>query len=292
MANAQLAKVFRSFVPSPHLREVGQQIDEFVNQLGKTPFQSVAARVARTDLSSSEPVNFPEIGKKFRPNKPLSVLQDLETTPAMLPSARSKQPIINLISTFKSLLEAETPKSLLKGLEVKIDNVPSEDEFFDLSKLSKKGINWDWFKQKGVKPEDITKLQAVLDEYQSDKHINDELARADQEAQAVAQKLDAAVNELLQGWLFQPGNVNKLLDGRKKRQEKMMFYLTASAEQILKEHPEWNEQINQDILNNNWAAFENPTDPQWDAKRAFVPKYPKDIHREHQEHAKHGHAKH
>jgi len=94
----------------------------------------------------------------------------------------------------------------------------------------------------------------------------------------------------LQGWLFQPGNVNKLLDGRKKRQEKMMFYLTASAEQILKEHPDWNEQINQDILNSNWAAFENPTDPQWEAKRAFVPKYPKDIHREHQEHAKHGHG--
>lgn len=292
MATAQLAKVFRSFVPPQHLREVGQQIDEFVAQLGKTPFQSVAARVARTDLTSSEPVNFPEIGKKLRPNKPLSLLQELEAAPAVLPSIRSKQPVINLVSTFKSLLEAETPKSVLKGLEIKVDNVPTDDEFFDLSKVSKKSINWDWFKQKGVKQEDIAKLQAVLDEYQSDKFVKEELARADKEANEVAQKLDAAVADLLQGWLFQPGNVNKLLDGRKKRQEKMMFYLTASAEQILKEHPDWNEQINQDILNSNWAAFENPTDPQWEAKRAFVPKYPKDIHREHQEHAKHGHEKH
>jgi len=194
MATAQLARVFRSFVPPQHLREVGQQIDEFVAQLGKTPFQSVAARVARTDLTSSEPVNFPEIGKKLRPNKPLSLLQELEAAPAVLPSIRSKQPVINLVSTFKSLLEAETPKSVLKGLEIKVDNVPSDDEFFDLSKVSKKSINWDWFKQKGVKQEDIAKLQAVLDEYQSDKFVKEELARADKEANEVAQKLDAAVS--------------------------------------------------------------------------------------------------
>jgi len=262
-------------------------VDEFVARVGKTPFTNIADRISKTDFRTTTTLTIPEIGQTIPINKPLDLLRELESLPAQLQSPRLKASVVNSITVLRKGFEAESPKSFLKDLSFKLDNVPSDEEFLDPTKFKKREINWEWLQKKGLSAEEVAKLQAYLQEQQSEEKLNASLQKLDEELHAVAKKFDGVVQDLFSGWLFQPGNVNKLLERSEQKEEALRFYLTATTEQILQKHPEWQERINQDIMESKWAAFEDPADPQWEAKKNFVPRLPRDVAKEHAAHGGH-----
>jgi len=280
-------QIFRSFKVTPELQAIGKQVDEFVARVGKTPFTNIADRISKTDFRTTTTLTIPEIGQTIPINKPLDLLRELESLPAQLQSPRLKASVVNSITVLRKGFEAESPKSFLKDLSFKLDNVPSDEEFLDPTKFKKREINWEWLQKKGLSAEEVAKLQAYLQEQQSEEKLNASLQKLDEELHAVAKKFDGVVQDLFSGWLFQPGNVNKLLERSEQKEEALRFYLTATTEQILQKHPEWQERINQDIMESKWAAFEDPADPQWEAKKNFVPRLPRDVAKEHAAHGGH-----
>lgn len=283
---AFLVKALRAFKVTPEQLAIGTKVDEFVARVGTAPFSKIAERVSKTDFRTTTTLEIPEVGRTFQINKPLDLLRELEAIPNTFHSARLRASTSASIAVLKKGLEDETPKALLKDLSFRVEDIPSEEEFLDPTKAKKREINWDWFKQKGATAEEISKLQATLKEHQSEEQLAANLKKIDEDIAAVAKKFDGVVEELFKSWLFQPGNIRKLLERSANREATLQFYLNASAEQIADRHPEWQEQVNKDIMESKWAAFEDPADPQWEAKRNFVPKYPKDVAKEH---AAHGH---
>jgi len=281
-----LLQAFRSLKVTPELQAIGKQVDEFVARVGKTPFTNIADRIAKTDFRTTTTLNVPEIGKTLQVNKPFDLLRELESQPGSLHSPRLRQAVGNSIAALRKSLEDESPKTFLKNLSFKLENVPSEEELLDPTKFKKREINWEWFQKKGLSAEEVSKLQAKIQEHQSEDKLIASQQKLDEEIHAVAKKFDGVVQDVLNGWLFQTGNVSKLIERSSKKEEALRFYLTATTEQILEKHPEWQEKINQDIMESKWAAFEDPADPQWEAKKNFVPRLPRDVAKEH---AAHGH---
>lgn len=272
---ALLVKALRAFKVTPEQLAIGTMVDEFVARVGTAPFSKIAARVSETDFHTTTTLEIPEVGRTFQINKPLDLLRELEAIPNTLDNARLRVSTSASIAALKESLEEETPEALLKDLSFEVEDIPSEEEFLDLTKAKNREINWDWFKQKGATAEEISMLQAYLKGGQSEELSNADLDTM--EIAAIAKQFDGVVEELFKSWLFQPGNIHKLLERSANREATMQFYLNASAEQIADRHPEWQEQVNNDIMESNWAAFEDPTDPQWEAKRNFA-----------KEHAAHG----
>jgi len=280
-----IVRALRSFKVPQQVTQQIKELESFVeqmNRVGRTPFTLIVDRLEKVDFSTSKTIEIPELGISENANSPVQNLLRLQEQAKNLPRTQV------LVSKLKQYYDENSPTTIAK--KSNLANPPSDESFFDLSnKEHDRPIDWEFYKKKGVPEADIQKLQSYLKDELSEDKLSKERAEIFASQRQVAGLLDKALQEILSSWAFQPGNLQRLLDQNAAEKEQFQFYMTASVDQVLEKHPKIAEEIDKKILNREWAAFAAHDDPGWEAADNFVPRYPKDVRREHEAHG-HGHG--
>lgn len=272
------AQAFRGFRADAADLKTVEQFEQWKNLVGTTPFTNIAKRIMAADLTSGQAIEIPEAELTLHAGKPLDNIKNFEKH---LKDEKVGPSVQGAYNKLKHFFEENSPKLL--AAKAKLANPPSDSEYFDLAnKEEAKPINWEFFKRKGVPEKDIQQLKTYIDEQQA--KLQNQQEEFNSYTLEVAGVLDKIVQSSLSDWACQPNNLRKLINHAEKEKEEYEFLMTASVNQILERYPDIAEKINQKILNREWAAFEAPDDPRWEALKNFVPKYPADHYAEHAAH--------